>query len=315
MKKSSEKRTSCRWCDEMVLSWIINEMKNKKLLHVHIFIIFFLIIYAFADTRAQNDTVVVWAHSDVQPRFELEKKQYVRAVKDISELYNEINIAVFAGDIPQFKNIPDIFAWFLSVRKGAPVKTWCEIAGNHDWRRIEHYKKMINPNLYYSHQEGNLLFLLMSNEKYGRRTWISDATYQWWKNMVALNQDKIIITVTHGTLENNGLPASLLERLTIDGSERFAKTLKTHHVDIWISGHSHFPGWLPHMHLRNEKLGGTIFIDLGAIRTDIFTTSESRIIIFKNGSSKAILRYRDHSNKVFFDGNGYILNLNKIFRK
>ncbi|MCX7677858.1 MAG: metallophosphoesterase [Spirochaetes bacterium] len=258
---------------------------------------------------------VVWAHSDIQPRYEFEKKQYVNAVHDVKKLFPVISVAIVAGDIPQFTNLPKVFLWFLEVRKSARVEKWLEIAGNHDWRDIEHYKQLVNPLLNYSYEYGNLLFLCMSNEKYGRRTWISDATFAWWAHHVKTNQDKIIVTVTHGALQGSGLPASLFERLTIERSERFAQVLKNYRVDIWISAHSHFPGWLPDMHVVNTDLGNTIFIDVGAIRADYITNSESRFLLFKDGSSQMLLRYRDHTRGMFIDGGGYLLSLSKKFNK
>lgn len=310
MRKNSEKPASCRLRE-------IYKAAHHVRFHIVVGACMALVLWnmpVFAQSKDDiSQDFVIWAHSDIQPRYEIEKYQYLRALDDTKQIFSKIDVVIFAGDIAQFKKIPSMFSWFLTQRKKVQAVQWLEIAGNHDWRDIESYKKMINAKLYYSYEVGNLLFLCLSNEKYGRRTWISDSTFQWWANMVESNQDKIIITVSHGTLEENGLPASRLERLTIEGSERFKRILKKYHVDIWISGHSHFPAWFPNMHVINKGMGNTIFIDIGAIRSDFLTNIESRFLIFKDNSPEVVLRYRDHSNKIFIDGGGYTLILSKKF--
>jgi len=247
----------------------------------------------------QRNYFIIWAHSDIQPRTEEEKTQYENAIDDMRQNYTRIDMSLFAGDIVQHSDFKEIFEWFNNTRKQAPVKEWHEIAGNHDWRSIELYKKSINKNLHYSVTRGNLLILMISNEKPGRQTFISDDTFEWWKNLVVKNQDKIIITVTHGTLEGSGIPASHLNRLTIMNSERFTSILKKYRVDIWISGHSHFPGWMPGSYLTNKDLGGVTFVDIGAIRKDFLTTSESRILYFQQGTPSVIMKTRNHSGRKF----------------
>jgi hypothetical protein len=144
---------------------------------------------------------------------------------------------------------------------------------------------------------------MISNERPGKQTYISDETFQWWEDLVINNQDKIIITVTHGALEGSGIAASHLERLVIKDSERFSNVLKKYKVDIWISGHSHFPGWFPKMYLTNKNFGGTTFVDLGAIRKDFLTGSESRIFYFQPGSSIALMKTRNHYDRKFNSDN------------
>jgi Icc-related predicted phosphoesterase len=274
--------------------------------------IIFLLIFTISAVSCISETVslrgessggrdfLIWSHSDIQPRSEGEKSHYEKAVEDVSDNFTSIDIALFAGDIVQKSHFKEIYLWYLDTRKNAPVKEWFDIAGNHEWRAIDLYKKHINKDLYYSIERGNLLILMMSNEKEGRKTWISDSTFRWWEEMVVNNQDKIIITVTHATLEGNGLSASKLDRLKIADSGRFREVLKKYKVDIWISGHSHIPGWMPGTEITNSRLGGTTFIDNGAIRDDFLATIESRFIYFREGSDQAIMKKRNHRSGRFY---------------
>lgn len=244
-----------------------------------------------------GDFLTIWAHSDIQPRNEKEKEEYEIAAADIKKNFPYIDMAIFCGDIVQFSNFEDIFLWYKSVKQKTSISEWYEIAGNHDWKSINLYQKHIRKELNYSVQKGNILFIMMSNEGPGRQSFISDTTFNWWKSLVISNQNKIIITVTHGNLENSGLASSILDRLNINRSFRFIKILKEYKVDIWISGHSHFPGWMHNMHYVNADLQGVCFIDTGSIRKDFITPIESRLLYFKSGSNIAILQYRDHQNK------------------
>ena len=261
-----------------------------------------------------DDSFIIWSHSDIQPRSDSEKIHYETAVSDVINNFSSIDIALFAGDIVQKSEFEKIFNWYLKTRAKAPVKEWFDIAGNHEWRAIELYKKIINEKLYYSIERGNILILMMSNEQKGRKTVLSDETFSWWAENVKKNQDKIIITVTHGALPGSGLAAARLDRLSIDKPERFQEILKKYRVDIWISGHSHFPGWLPGTVITNNNLGGTTFIDNGAIRDDFMTTVESRFIFLKEGSNSALLKTRVHNSGRFRDGN-FSIPLSHAFKK
>ncbi len=251
--------------------------------------------------KAAVKPLVIWAHSDVQPRAEQEKSDYITAVNDIKENFGAIPLALFAGDIVQRQNLKEMCQWFIDIRKKASIPVWLEIAGNHDWRALDLYKQYIKKPLSYTKETGNILFIMMSNENSKRYTYISDETFSWWKEKVINNQDKIIITVTHGCLKQSGLFASNWDRLCIQNSERFANVLKKNKIDIWISGHSHFPAWFPRMEYQNNELNKILFIDIGAIRKDFMTSIESCFLYFIPGKDKALIKRRNHESKEFND--------------
>ncbi len=253
--------------------------------------------YVIENSVNPDDYLTVWAHSDIQPRNENEKENYEIAAADINKNFPRIDVAVFCGDIVQHSDFNDIFLWYKSVKHKVSIPEWYEIAGNHDWRAINLYRNYIRKELNYTAQKGNILFIMMSNENNSRQSFISDATFNWWKSLVITNQDKIIITVTHGNLKGSGLISAKFDRLNIIDSSRFIEVLKSYKVDIWISGHSHFPGWLANTHYINSDLQGICFIDTGAIRKDSINSVESRLLYFKPGSNIALLYYRDHLNQ------------------
>ncbi|MBW2704250.1 MAG: metallophosphoesterase [Deltaproteobacteria bacterium] len=249
--------------------------------------------------------LVIWAHSDIQPRDPAQMKNYKEAINDVRKNFGPISVGIIAGDLVHHAESEREYRWLGQLQRQTEVRHWLSIAGNHEWRNIEMYKRHAKLPLRFSRAWGNVLILFMSNEKPGRRSAFSDGSFRWWRKQVIENQDKILITVTHACLKGSGLPAARFRSLQIVDSQRFVEVLRKYRVDIWLSGHSHFPNWLPGMHYRNERLNGTFFIDLGAIRKDFSTAVESRFLFFKKGSNQAILYYRNHE-KMSFDGSAII---------
>jgi len=254
-----------------------------------------------AADRQQPAPFIIWSHSDIQPKREKQLVNFSRVIDDISSNIGEIDIAITAGDIVEKKNSADIYRSYLEIRKRLRVCGWFTIAGNHEWRNISAYREFIDPSLYYSVRTGNMLIIFLSNSEKGRMTVIPDHIFEWWKRKVIENQDKIIITVTHASLENSGLLQSKfsISRQFIKDSEKFEEVLKKYRVDLWISGHSHLPGFLPYTDYKNDKLNGTLFIDNGAIRKDTFSGMESRLIYFYRGTNRILIRHREHESAKF----------------
>jgi len=286
-------------------------MKIKKLT------VIFLLILPFSYAVSENSAApfVIWAHSDIQPKKNNHINDYIAAVDDIASEFNYIDIAITAGDIVEKKKADHIYRAYLKTRKKINAGGWFEIAGNHEWRNVEAYKEIINKNLHYSVRTGNLLLIFMSNSERGQMTVIPDHIFEWWKKKVTENQDRIIITVTHASLKHSGLIQSKmgLKRQFIKKSKRFEKVLKKYRVDLWISGHSHFPGYLPYTDYKNDKLGGTVFIDIGAIRKDFMAGIESRLLYLYPGSDRLIIKHRDHEDGKFNDSREEEYSLSKIF--
>ncbi len=295
-------------------------IKTRKYPLIILITALFLIIscghktFSIRENEKRDDYFIIWSFSDIQPRNNAEKIHYKIAVDDTSSIFSSIDIALCAGDIVQKSEFEEIFNWYLDTRSKAPVKEWFDIAGNHEWRCIDLYKKMINENLNYSIERGNILILMMSNEQRGRKTILSDQTFNWWAKKIQDNQDKIIITVTHGALPGSGLTAGKIDRLSIENPERFQKVLKKYNMDIWISGHSHIPAWIPGTMVINSRLGGTTFIDNGAIRKDFLTSIQSRFLIFREGNKSVQLKTRNHSSRKF-KSRDYIIPVKHHFQK
>ncbi|MCX8122804.1 MAG: metallophosphoesterase [Spirochaetes bacterium] len=244
-------------------------------------------------------TYSIWVHSDIQPVHKADRWHYKRAIEDLKNIHPYPMIAIIAGDIVQHKTSDEDFEWFLEVRKLANIQYWYEIAGNHEWKNMSGYQKYIGKPLKYTVSFGNVLFIFMSNERGRPPTYLSNETFNWWKNIVISNQDKIIITITHAPLQNSKLLGSFSKKHMILDSWRFEKVLKKYHVDIWVSGHIHMPAWLRQNSRIAPEFGNILFINVCGIRKDPTTNVESRIFFFQEGSDKVLIRLRDHESEAF----------------
>ena len=90
--------------------------------------------------------------------------------------------------------------------------------------------------------------------------------------------------------------------------------LKKHKVHIWLFGHTHMPTMLGGKTRRSSSLNGTVFVNMSAIREDyMISYSESRFIYFVPGSSKVLIRTRNHREEEFVKSEDYIVELDKPF--
>jgi predicted phosphodiesterase len=250
----------------------------------------------------REDGFRIWMMSDIQPRSREERRHFELAIDDMAALGSKPDMAIIAGDLLQSYSAEDDFRWFLQTRSGLDVETWYEIAGNHDARNAVLFGKYIDKPPYYGVQTGNLLILLLADETGSSQTNISDQAFAWWREMVINNQHRIIITVTHGQLQQSGLFGSVAASRIIRDSDRFAEVLKQYRVAVWASGHMHLPGYFPGKTRIKQALGGTLFINVSAIRDDRFMDIESRMLVFTEGSDVLLIRSRNHNSRRYVSG-------------
>lgn len=243
--------------------------------------------------------LVMWMLSDIQPPTPAERIQFEHAIDDVNGHVEQVDFAVIAGDLLKSRSQDEAFAWFLATRNRAKVPVWYEIAGNHDVRSGERFRRYFPTPSHYAVEIGNLLLLLLSDELPSSQTDISDQAFNWWREMVERNQDRIIITVTHGQLEGSGLLGSSFGSRVIVGSGRFEEVLRKQRVAVWASGHTHLPQGLPGTVSRREDLGGTLFVNVSSIDEGFLLDSQSRFFYFEDGSERVVIRSRNHSKGRF----------------
>lgn len=266
-----------------------------------------------AGSEEERLQLVVWALSDIQPTTKAERSIFERAIEDINKNMNQVDVGVIAGDLLHSYSKDEAFQWFVDTRAESEVPHWFEIAGNHDVRSGEIFYRYFPYPSYYAVEVGNILFLMLADESQGSQTNISDNRFRWWKEMVESNQDKIIVTVTHGLLEGSGLLSASIKSRQIEESDRFEKVLQQFKVPLWLSGHSHLPqGFSGTVSIR-KKLGSTCFVNVSSIGESTFLDSQSRILLFKDGSDTLWIRSRNHTKARFDLDLDIPLDLGKTF--
>ncbi len=248
------------------------------------------------------DDLVLWAFADIQPRNDWEKKHFEVAVDDVASLKN-IDAALCGGDIAQYGDDTrafEVYDWFYPAFSKSRIKKIYEVAGNHDARNIDAYLKATKKPLHYAVQYGNLLIIMLSDEKDSSGSDISDGAFLWWKNLVETNRDKNIITVTHSQLGGSGFIYNIISYRNVQGSERFTEVLSKEKVELWLFGHTHMPSFLGMSKRQIGSLNDTVFMNISAIREDyLISSAESRIITLKRGSDIMTVRIRDHRDREF----------------
>lgn len=264
-----------------------------------------------------KNSLRIWALSDIQPKKRKQRKEFEMAIQDINQNVSGIDLAIVAGDILQEVS-EEGFDWYVRTRNLSYIKEWYEIMGNHDLNPDDGklYRKKIREDFHYFIVRGNILFIFMSDEVKSSATDISDVTFNWWRDLVVNNQDKIIVTVTHAPLEGSKIPFSTLSRRQITDSKRFTDVLKNYRVDIWLSAHLHVPEWFPDNINRVKKYNGTVFINVAGIRTEALglKQSESRIITFVCGSDKVLVRSRNHTQEAYNNDLDVVFYLSKEYK-
>lgn len=272
-----------------------------------------------ADEQARNgpqETLKIWVLSDIQPKNDYHREVFEKAIMEINENVTGIDMAIVGGDIAN-QTEAETYDWYVSTKSLSYIKDWYEIAGNHDLKSDmgKLFKEKIKPDFNYSITKDNILFIFMSDEGGGKPTEISDETFNWWKELVLRNQDKIIVVVTHAPLEGSGIPFSSLRDRQIVDSERFTEVLKDYKVDLWISGHLHLPHAFTNSVVKKDKYNGTIFLNISSMRPEFFNLkkSESRVITFTCDSDEILIQSRNHEDKSFDDSLSYVFKLSKKF--
>ena len=263
-----------------------------------------------------KNTLTLWALADIQPTNRGHEEAFEIAITDINDNVPNVDLAIVAGDIVN-QSDEETFDWYVRTRDNSYIQEWYEIIGNHDLKTDmgQLFREKLREETNYSVLKGNILFIFMSDSQRGKATEISKEIFNWWKDLVVNNQDKIIVVTTHAPLEDSGIPfSSFRDRQVID-SERFTQVLKKYRVDLWLSGHLHLPHGMMNNIVEKDKYEGTIFVHISSIRPEIMglKESESRLLTFACGSDKVLIRVRNHKDGRFLPNQDRVFALSKKY--
>lgn len=236
---------------------------------------------------------------------------------------------------------PDSNAWF---------RTWIDPMGeNTTISGVDNSKRKFPvEGTYerYKFETGNILFLMLSDRNdfdlpQGRNSspfgfpagTVTKATFEWWKEQVENNQDKIIITCHHHMLKNTTVGSGPFEGVdhrfhspnspddakgssylyfvgeNADASD-FADYLENHPgaIDMWLGAHTHIgPNDSISGRTYCEQKYGTWFVNCAVLGTMGRKTSpqSSRLLNFVNNSNVVNMEFYIHDGKGLFESGYY----------
>lgn len=253
-----------------------------------------------AVTESGDSDYIIWAHSDIQPKNQEQKAEYEAAVRDILSLNIVPDMAIVPGDLVYRQESQMYWDWMKELRGRTGIEHWFEIAGNHDLNDRESYYINSGRPEHYAFRTGNVLFIMLSDEIRSAITEISDEAVRWWEDLVASNQDSIVVTVTHACYGYSGFVAAVNWTMTIKNSVRFHTALSMYRVDLWLSGHTHLPNYIGIKASLPDEYG-TLFLDVSSIKKHRASPVESWLLVFRENSSVLECMPRNHEKGVFYD--------------
>jgi len=312
-----------------------------------LFILFASLTVPIKIVKADSGSITLWVCSDMQGAPTWSWSDWSDAANDVSSISFDAVISLgdligMTATNNNGGNASQYFDQYLNyfAQTGHNQSELYNLLGNHDWSGASfggpHYhawKKLDDINVSdrpfpilegitnetnwnYTFQIGNVLFIMLSDDNAtadgsGLRTHnqgvITNATFNWWKNLVINNQDKIIITCSHQPLEGTVVYSSLDVGSYIKNSSRFLDVMENYTVDFWLNGHQHDDPWDVDSNgwTLVRKIGNTTFINVAAIlkRGNVGTSYSSRFFTFTNGSNILQMKVYDHyGNKWLWNG-------------
>ncbi len=265
---------------------------------------------------SSKNTLKIWALADIQAKSAEHEQAFEIAISDINDNVPNIDLAIVAGDIVN-KAKEHKFDWYIATSDKSYIDEWYEVMGNHDLisDKGKLFREKLREEVDFAIVKNNVLFIFMSDSQRGKSTTISDETFEWWKDLIINNQDKIIVVTTHAPLEDSGIPFSSFEGRKVVDSKRFTQVLKDYNVDIWLSGHLHLPHEIMNNIVEKDKYNGAIFVHISSIRPEILgiKESESRVITFACGSDKVLIQSRKHDDGIYEPEQDRVFKLSKKY--
>lgn len=214
-----------------------------------------------------------------------------RALSDLKTI-GPIDYGLALGDIAH-NGMSEEMQKYVAIRGTSHISTWYELAGNHEYfnGEIESFYNIVNPGKTYMVVDGNLVWFFLSDEVAGPEGNFSDKTFVWFIDMLAKNQDKIIIVCTHQCVYGTVRDSTNSNR-HIYPVEMIAEILNRFRIDLWLCGHQHY---YPYSSEDMYYDGTTWFINVSSMHHGYSTKmSQSVILDFHQGTKEITAYHRSH---------------------
>lgn len=215
------------------------------------------------------------------------------ACTDIRDSGIAMDHAVALGDLTHDGTEAEILA-YLKARDTAGINRWHEIAGNHEYDKqgtAGAFTRMIRSTDPYSFLDGNVAWIMLSDEMKGVEGNLREESCQWLEKTLAGYRDKIVIVCSHQLVKGT-VSASDQHARHLHPADRIADIIAKSKIDLWLCGHEHHTPYTPGHIVRK---GQTTFINVASLSHAYKTgKSQSVILEFEEGTNRIIARRREH---------------------
>lgn len=263
---------------------------------------------ASEDPSASYPTKRIFVCSDIHIGLEEDGSDgevwLLTALSDLTSL-GPISYALVLGDIAQNGMVHE-FQKYRAIREHSSIPKWYELIGNHEYFNwdIASYYSIVCPYTSYVVCDGNVLWIMLSDELEGPEGNISDKTFVWLIDQLSQNQDKIIIVCTHQCVYST-VRDSTEGTMYIFPKEMIAEILSRFRIDLWLCGHQHY---YPYASQDIFTDGKTTFINVSSLHHAYNTQMSNSVIIDLNQNTQQITAYRRSHDHQAFD-NEFIVSV------
>jgi calcineurin-like phosphoesterase family protein len=254
------------------------------------------------DAAAQRAARRIWFLSDLHCGHAEDGKDgagwFSEACEDMKANGIGINRAFTLGDLTHHGNEEQLMS-YLKIRSSSGIAEWHELAGNHEYeknRSIAAYEKMIRSIQPYCVLEGNVLVIMLSDEKGGVEGNLSEDTCVWLENELAKHRDKVTIVCSHQLVKGT-VVASEQKARHLHPAERIQDIITKSKIDLWLCGHEHHTPYTPKHIVRRDQ---TTYINVASMNHAYGTkSSQSAVMELVPGRRELVIRRRDHDKREF----------------
>lgn len=187
---------------------------------------------------------------------------------------------------------------YLKLRDKSQIPKWFELAGNHEYRRenIKYYRQLVRNPAPYSIVDGNIVWLLVSDENDLAPGNISTHSLRWLEKKLVQHQDKIVILCTH-QIPSNTVRRSNEGKFCLQPRKAVSRILSYPQIALSLFGHEHHS---PYTNENKARKNGTTFINAASVSHAYGTEASGSLVLeLRQGDTKIIARRRNHDRQIF----------------
>lgn len=218
-------------------------------------------------------------------------------LEDLEEHAETIHYGLTLGDITHHGDRASLKR-YLSLRAESRIPRWYELAGNHEHRGggIRHYRDLIGDTAPYCVIDGNVAWFFLSDERARIPGNMTDRSYRWLRENIALHREKIVVLCSH-QIPPNTIRRSSEDIFCIHPRKKVTELFSDFPIDLSLCGHEHHR---PYSKGSMARLDGTSYINVASVSHAYGTgTSASTILELEDGSDEIVVRRRHHDRAEF----------------